>query len=88
MAQRKDKHTEATSKATEQTEDLSTQATLGTEQEHKALRFWERGGTPKAATIAKAIRDKMAGNPTDMKDYEIANAVTFGAMSEDGRGNG
>ena len=83
MAQRKGKRTEAISKETAEMEGRSTQTTLGTEQERKALRFWERGGTPKAATIAKAIRDRMAGNPTDLKDYEVANAVTFGAMSED-----
>lgn len=85
MAQRKGKPTEAISKATEKTEDQSTQTIHGTEQERKALSFWDRGGTPKAATIAKAIRNRMAGNPTDLKDYEVANAITFGAMSEDGR---
>lgn len=79
------KRTEASSKGTEETGDRSTQIIHGTEQELKALRFWERGGTPKAATMAKAIRDRMAGNPNDMKDHEVANAITFGAMSEDGQ---
>lgn len=67
-------------------DDPSTPTTHGTDEERKALRFWERGGTPKAATIAKSIRDRMAGNPTDLKDYEVTNAITFGAMSEDGHG--
>ncbi len=83
MAQRKGKRTEATSRETAEKDDRSTPTTHGTEQERKALRFWERGGTPKAATIAKAIRDRMAGNSTDLKDYEVANVITFGAMSED-----
>lgn len=87
MAQRKGKRTEVTSKGTAETDDRSTPTTHGTEQERKALRFWERGGTPKAATIAKAIRDRMAGNPIDLKDHEVTNAITFGAMSEDSQGD-